>query len=163
MLTCQSPRRRQDAVFRERGSAQRFLPAHAPACHAFNAISYHTKLFEPRPKTHGAGPVLQREQKIKWKLPYLQFRSVTMHSTPAHVPLRCLLGTPFRPFGRSLLRNACFLFHRTLFHRMFDSRRSLGRFFGSHMFNMNPLNAPRRGMLLRPFEGRFKWHRLHKQ
>jgi hypothetical protein len=79
-------------VFRERGSAHRFLPAHAPPYLAFNAISYHTNLFEPRPKTHGAGPVLQRGQKSKWKLPYLQFRSVTMHLTTAHAPLRCRFG-----------------------------------------------------------------------
>lgn len=89
-------------------------------------------------------------------------------STAVHAPLRCLLGRPFRPFGRGLFRNGCFLFHGTLFrgalfHRMFDSRRLLGRFFRSRMFDMNPFNISRRRMLLRPFEGRLKWNRLHKQ
>jgi len=44
-------------------------------------------------------------------------------STAVHAPLRCLLGRPFRPFGRGLLRNECLLFHGALFHCMFDSRR----------------------------------------
>jgi len=72
-------------------------------------------------------------------------------------PLRCLLCSPFRPFGRGLFRNGCSLFHGTLFrgalfHRMFDSRRWLGRFFRSRMFDMNTFNISRRRMLLRPFE-----------
>jgi len=49
----------QDAGFKSRGSAQRFLSVHAaPTTRStFNAISFqqgHTELFEPRPWTHGA-------------------------------------------------------------------------------------------------------------
>ena len=83
-------------------------------------------------------------------------------------PLRRLLGASFRFFGHGLFRSACLLFNRTLFYRAlfyrpFHSRYWLGRFFRSRMFDMNPLNISRRSVFLRPFEGRLKWDRLHKQ
>ena len=47
-----TPEERKMQGLKSRSSAQRFLPAHAPASNAFNAISFqqsHTKLFEPGP------------------------------------------------------------------------------------------------------------------
>jgi len=54
-------------------------------------------------------------------------------------------------------------FSARAFCATFDSRYWVGRFFRSRMFDMNPLNISRRSMFLRPFEGRFKWDRLHKR
>jgi hypothetical protein len=154
MLTCQSARRRQDAVFRERGSAHRFLPAHAPPLPRVQRHFISHKSFRAAAKDTWSWSGV-----AAWAKKQVEIAVSTVpqcDNALDHCP--CSAKMPFWPFGCGLRRNVCFLFHR-----MFDSRRSLGRFFGSHMFNMNPVDAPLRGMLLRPFEGRFKWHRLHKK
>ena len=57
-----------------------------------------------------AGPLLQRRAKKRWKLQHLQFRSVTMCSTPAHAWLSAFLVRRFGLLAAAYFGTSAFFF-----------------------------------------------------